>query len=76
MVDYLRQGQQAMHVLRMRLAEILIRVENRPSQALVVLSKLSAAALNEKQKRSATRLKQQAEKMKAGGTFEMAPEDW
>jgi membrane associated rhomboid family serine protease len=75
-VDYLRRGQSAINVLRLRLAEILIRIEDRPGQALVVLSKLSVATLNDKQKQSFARLKQQAEKMKAAGSFETAAEDW
>ena len=72
MGDYLRRGQSALHVVRLRLAEILIRIEDRPGQALVVLSKLSGAALNEKQQQKFARLKQQAEKMKEMCIFEEA----
>jgi membrane associated rhomboid family serine protease len=76
MVDYLRRGKSAVTVVRLRLAEILVRIEGRPAQALVVLHKLSPAVLNEKQKQKFSALKQQAEKMKAAGSFEAAPEDW
>lgn len=60
---------------RLKLAEILIQVENRPRQALAVLSKLPLA-LTEPQSRRRDKLVRLAEQEIEEGALEMSTEDW
>ncbi len=77
MVDFLASYPERSERVRLKLGQVLLRDEHRPSQALQVLAKLPEGALPEKLEALRRRLIEEANKLKAQGeTVELAPEDW
>ena len=76
MVHYLRLFPQQDARVRLKLAQVLIREQKRPSQALRVLQKIPTNALPEKLERARTQLEQEAIKRRDEGELELESEDW
>lgn len=76
MVDYLRRFPESSVRMRLKLAEILVRQQRRPRQALKVLSKLHGKALPEKLEATRQRLEQQANALLDDAEIELQCEDW
>lgn len=76
MADYLKQFPDNPPRMRLKAAEVLIRHENRPRQALRLLEKVDAATLPEPLVAPFTRLKRQAERLSADGVIEVETQDW
>lgn len=77
MVEFLSRFPERSGRVRLKLGQVLLREEHRPSQALQVLSKLPEGALPGKLEPLRRRLIAEARQRKAEGeTVELAPEDW
>ena len=77
MVEFLTQFPDRSERVRLKLGQILLRDERRPSQALQVLLNLPEDALPEKLEHLRRRLIAEAKQLKASGeTVELATEDW
>ncbi len=76
MVEYLKEHTEQESLVRLKLAEILIRHEKRPGQARKVLEKINGSKLNAKQTEYRQRLEQAAGKLRPEDVMEMEPEDW
>ena len=76
MVEYLRHKREHEIQVRLKLAHILIEKENRPGQALKVMSKIAPQQLSENQRNLLKRLKQKAQKLAAEDPYEVVDEDW
>jgi membrane associated rhomboid family serine protease len=74
-VEYLRHYRKAAVVVRLKLAETLIRKQQRPAQAMRVLSKLPRTGLNAKEEAFRRGLQEGAAAIKSG-PMEPATEDW
>ena len=75
-VEYLRHYTKAATVVRLKLAETLIRKQQRPAQGLRVLAKLPPTGLNPKEEAFRQRLQKEAAVGIKSGPLEMASEDW
>ena len=62
--------------MRLKLAEILVKHEHRPVQALSVLAKISDSSLSGSQYRARRQIEKTAKKLKAQGLYELEAEDW
>jgi len=75
LAEYLVHHQTHATLVRLKLAQLLTRAD-RPAQALKVLAKIDATALDAAQVAKLQRLRQQAEQCHAGNPYEVADEDW
>jgi membrane associated rhomboid family serine protease len=76
MVHYLRLFPEKDARVRLKLAQVLIREQKRPGQALRVLQKIPANSLPEQFERSRALLEREAMKMRTEGEMELETEDW
>ncbi len=77
MVEFMARFPDRSERVRLKLGQILVRDERRPSQGLQVLMKVPEGALPEKLEQLRRRLITEAKNLKAEGeTVELAPEDW
>ena len=76
MVDYLARYPAKACAMRLELARILLAVEKRPSQALRVLAKIDAAALDDRQREFLAKLRATAEPLAEQSPYEFADQDW
>jgi hypothetical protein len=76
MVDFLRCFPERSTRVRLKLAQILLREQKRPAQAMIVLAKLPAGGLNAQLEPLRKQLTDQANRMQAQGVMELASEDW
>jgi len=76
MRDYLRQYIEYATPIRLKLAEVLIRRQQRPLQASRVLAKIPKDSLTPERSRYLRQLDQFARDMIEQGTLEPEPEDW
>lgn len=76
MREYLHQYPQYAVTMRLKLAEVLLREERRPAQALRVLVKLPVAELSDQHRHCCRQLAHHAQAMLAQGVLEPKPEDW
>jgi len=75
MVDFLRSFPEKSVRVRLKLAQILLREQKRPVQALKVLAKLPARMIPQLEA-VRKQLTEQATRMQDQGTLELAAEDW
>jgi hypothetical protein len=76
MVDCLRMHPDKSARVRLRLAQVVLTQQNRPSQALRVLHKIEPGELPENLETARRQLVKKAEKMRAEGEMELQTEDW
>lgn len=76
MVDYLRLYPTKSERIRLSLAQILLQEQQRPGQALRVLSKLEPDALPDPLKKVHRQLTRQAEKLREESPLELEAHDW
>jgi len=76
MVDFLRRFPEKSNRVRLKLAQILLREQKRPGQALKVLARLPTAGLPAQLESIRKQLTEQALRMRDLGTLELAAEDW
>jgi hypothetical protein len=77
MVDFLRAFPEQSNQVRLRLAQVLIVQQQRPSQALRVLEKIPPHSLNEQAEKAHRQLVAQATRLRdEGNVMELASEDW
>jgi len=76
MVDYLKMHQENSARVRLRLAQIILAHQNRPSQALRVLGKIQPGELPDKLEATRKQLMIRAETMRDAGAMELQTEDW
>jgi hypothetical protein len=62
--------------MRLKMAEVLIRHETRPQQALAVLQRVRPDQLTEPLKRAWTQLRQEAQRLQEAGVLEVETEEW
>jgi len=76
MEDYLRRSPKASPKVRLRLAQVLIKHQQRPAHALTVLDAIPAGTLPENLQSTARQLRRQAEQMREEGVLELEGEAW
>jgi membrane associated rhomboid family serine protease len=76
MEDYLRRSPKPSARVRLRLAQVLVKEQQRPAHALKVLDEIPTGALPEKLQAAAAQLRQQAERMREEGVLELEGEAW
>lgn len=76
MVEYLRTHQARQAYVRLKLAAVLVTHQQRPKQALHVLSKLRQTDLDRSQQQVFQSLSRKAQQMKPPAEFEPPAEDW
>jgi hypothetical protein len=76
MEDYLRRGESPSPRVRLRLAQMLIRENQRPAHALRVLAEIPPHSLPDDLEAHRVLLKLQAEQMRAEGVLELEGEVW
>jgi membrane associated rhomboid family serine protease len=75
-VEYLHRHAKSAVIVRLKLAETLIRKQQRPAQALRVLAKLPPTGLSPKVQAIRQRLEKEAAAAVRSGLLEPAAEDW
>lgn len=76
MVDVLRMYPESSARVRLRLGQIMLLQENRPSQALRVLKKIAPNELPANLETTRQQLLSRAEKLRDAGEMELQAEDW
>ncbi len=76
MEDYLRRSPKPSARVRLRLAQVLVKEQQRPAHALKVLDAIPAGALPENLQAAAGQLRRQAERMREEGVLELEGEAW
>ena len=76
MVEYLRNYTEQALLVRLKLAEILLRHEQRPAQARRVLAKIPEGALDATHSDYRQRLEEWIDRFRPGDVLEVEPEDW
>jgi len=76
MEDYLRRSSRPSPRVRLRLAQILVKEQQRPAHALKVLDQIPAGALPENLQAAANQLRLVAERMREEGVLELEGEAW
>ena len=76
MEDYLRRSPKPTARVRLRLAQVLVKEQQRPAHALKVLDEIPAGALPENLQAAARQLRRQAEQMREDGVLELEGEAW
>jgi membrane associated rhomboid family serine protease len=76
MVQFLRWFPQNDMRVRIRLAQVLIREQKRPGQALRVLAKIQPGSLPDQIEQVRQKLEAQAARMRDEGALELQTEDW
>lgn len=76
MSDYVQRFPSKAERMRLKMAEVLIRHETRPQQALAVLQRVRPDRLTEPLKRAWTQLKQEAQRLQEAGVLEIETEEW
>ena len=76
MVDFLKRFPDRAARMRLKLAQILLLHENRPSRALAVLGKIPSGSLDADLEKLRGQLLRRAEAMLEEGEIELAGEDW
>jgi membrane associated rhomboid family serine protease len=76
MEDYLRRSPKPSARVRLRLAQVLVKEQQRPAHALKVLDEIPAGALPENLENAARQLRRQAEQMREEGVLELEGEAW
>ena len=76
MEDYLRRSPNPSSRVRLRLAQVLIKEQQRPAHALLVLDAIPAGGLPENLAAAARQLRRQAEQMREEGVLELEGEAW
>lgn len=76
MVEYLRTYTEAAPLVRLKLAEILLRHAGQPAQARSVLARIPEESLNPQQAAYRRQLEALARQTPAGDLLELRPEDW
>jgi hypothetical protein len=76
MVEYLKNYTEAAPLVRLKLAEILLRHTQQPSQARSVLAKIPDGALDATHEAYRRKLEQWADRCQPGDVLELKPEDW
>jgi membrane associated rhomboid family serine protease len=76
MEDYLRRNPKPSPRVRLRLAQILVKEQQRPAHALKVLNEIPDGALPENLAIAASQLRRQAEQMREEGVLELEGEGW
>ena len=76
MIEYLRDHYEHAPVVRLKLAEILLRHEQRPAQARAVLAKIPPGSLEPSHEAYRQRLAQWADRYQQDNMLELAPQDW
>jgi membrane associated rhomboid family serine protease len=76
MEDYLRRSPRPSARVRLRLAQILVKEQQRPAHALKVLDEIPKGALPENLQTAANQLRRQAERMREEGVLELEGEAW
>ena len=76
MEDYLRRSPKPSARVRLRLAQVLVKEQQRPAHALKVLDEIPAGTLPENLETAARQLRRQAEQMREDGVLELEGEAW
>jgi membrane associated rhomboid family serine protease len=76
MEDYLRRSPKPSARVRLRLAQVLVKEQQRPAHALKVLDEIPPGALPENLQAAAGQLRRQAERMREEGVLELEGEAW
>lgn len=76
MVEYLKHYSERADLVRLKLADILIRNQQRPAQAMKVLSRIDNAKLSPSQAGYRQKLEFAADKLRNAGVLELQTEDW
>jgi membrane associated rhomboid family serine protease len=76
MEDYLHRSPKPSARVRLRLAQVLVKEQQRPAHALKVLDEIPAGALPENLETAARQLRRQAEQMREDGVLELEGEAW
>ncbi len=76
MEDYLRRSPKPSPRVRLRLAQVLVKEQQRPAHALKVLGEIPEGALPEKLLAAADQLRRQADRMIEEGVLELEGEAW
>ncbi len=76
MEDYLRRSPKPSARVRLRLAQVLVKEQQRPAHAIKVLDGIPEGALPENLRATASQLRRQAERMREDGVLELEGEAW
>ena len=76
MEDYLRRAEEPSPRVRLKLAQLLIREQQRPAHALRVLAEVPAHSLPDSLEKTRRLLVLQAEQMREEGVLELEGEAW
>ncbi len=76
MEDYLRRSPKPSARVRLRLAQVLVKEQQRPAHALKVLDEIPEGALPENLQAAARQVRRQAEQMREEGVLELEGETW
>jgi membrane associated rhomboid family serine protease len=76
MAEYLAHYSQRATVVRLKLAQILVLHEHHPAQALKVMAKIDAAALDAPQREFYAKLRAKARQLHQQDPYEVAEHDW
>ena len=76
MEDYLRRSPKPSARVRLRLAQVLVKEQQRPAHALKVLDEIPEGALPENLRSAARQVRRQAEQMREEGVLELEGEAW
>lgn len=76
MVEYLQTYTEKASLVRLKLADILLRHEHRPAQARRVLAKIPEGVLDTTHSNYRQRLEESIDRFRPGDVLEVAPEDW
>lgn len=76
MQDYLRRSPKPSARVRLRLAQILVKEQQRPAHALKILDEIPPGTLPENLEATARQLRRQAERMREEGVLELEGEAW
>ena len=76
MEQYLRRTSKPSPRVRLRLAQVLVKDQQRPAHALKVLDEIPPGALPENLETTARQLRRQAERMREEGVLELEGEAW
>ena len=76
MAEYIKKYPQNSNLVRLKLAQILATVENRPAQALHVLAKIDPAAFDARQQDFLQKLRTKAEQLHQQDPYEIVDKEW
>ena len=75
MVEYLKQHPQKSTLMRLKFAQILVTVQNRPAQALKIMAKINESELDDRQREYLDKLRAKASQLHEKDPYEIAEFD-